>query len=87
MQRGRRQRLLLHGFCSVDVGDDSDISCTGSGGCEVFCHGDCNIACPGSGVCLVHCDPDVEFACDFDSCSGEVIECPDDILVCNGDCP
>ena len=75
------------GHCLVDVGDDSAVDCTGSGGCEVICHGDCSVACPGSGECVVHCDPDLEAACDFDSCSGSVVECPDGVLVCNGDCP
>ena len=75
------------GPCFVAVGDDSVVECTGSGGCEVECNGDCNVDCPGSGDCLVHCDPDPAFACDFDSCSGSVTECPDDILVCNGGCP
>jgi hypothetical protein len=75
------------GFCVVDVGADSQVDCPGQGGCEVICHGDCNVDCRGSGECVVHCDPEVDAACDFDSCSGAVVECEEDVMVCNGECP
>jgi hypothetical protein len=73
------------GLCVVSIGDDSTVRCTGSGGCDVDCDGDCLVTCPGSGTCIARCEPGYE--CDIDSCSGGVLSCPDDVLVCNGPCP
>jgi hypothetical protein len=73
------------GSCVVSVGDDSTVSCPGSGGCDVDCNGDCTIDCPGSGDCIARCEPG--FACSIERCSGNVIDCPNGVKVCNGACP
>jgi hypothetical protein len=73
------------GMCLLDVGAASSVSCTGSGGCDVACHGDCTVDCPGSGVCVARCAEGA--VCTFDRCSGEVVECPGRVQVCNGSCP
>jgi hypothetical protein len=73
------------GNCDIEVGPGSSVSCTGSGDCDVTCEGDCTVQCPGSGTCTIYCAEGA--VCDFDSCSGNVEQCPLGVQVCQGNCP
>lgn len=73
------------GDCTVVVGAGSTVDCTGSGDCAIDCDGDCTVRCPGSGTCSVWCQSGWD--CTVEDCSSPVIECPDDVKVCNGGCP
>lgn len=75
------------GNCFSDVPGGSTIDCTGSGDCHTVCHGDCTVACPGSATCTVECAPMATCNLEITNCSGEIEECADGSLACNGACP
>jgi hypothetical protein len=77
--------------CYVDCtrANNCQVTCAAGASCHIECDDSENcdaVVCEGDAACMIECG-DNRDNCGFESCSGSIQQCDQEIIVCNRECP